>query len=95
MNYFFHAAANHYVFQLGKLVGLNRQEKKISLAEVVDSYGDVLVPARELDYDILVFSLGSVANDFGVTGVKENCAILDSRAQAERLHAKVLGGRQA
>jgi len=95
LNYYSHAHRNHYVFQLGKLVGLNRQSKQISLASVSDSYGEVLVPARELSYDILILSLGSVGNYFGIPGVKEYCSVLDSRSKAEHLHSKILGAFMA
>lgn len=42
-----------------------------------DKEGQLLVPERQLNFDILVMALGSVSNDFGPVGVKEHCIFLD------------------
>ena len=47
------------------MTGLDRDSKNITTAEIRDNNGDLLVPERELDYDILVMALGSTSNDFG------------------------------
>ena len=43
----------------------------------IEVEGLELVPRRTFAYDTLVIAVGSVANDFGVTGVAEHCVYLD------------------
>jgi len=52
--------------------------------------GVEISPERKIAYDSLVISVGSQCNDFGTSGVKEHCAFLDSRDQAEKLHKMIL-----
>ena len=49
-----------------------------------------MVPTRELEYDDLVISVGSTANDFNTPGAKEHCLFLDSRSEAEKIHTTLL-----
>lgn len=90
LSYLAHARNHYFNFQLGSLTGINRENKTISLAEICDEHGDVLVTQRELSYDILVMALGSVSNDFGTPGVKDNCIFLDNPHQAHRFHNEML-----
>ncbi len=60
------------------------------LGELYDKHGELLVPLRELEYDILVMALGSTSNDFGTPGVKEHCIFLDNPHQAHRFHDEML-----
>lgn len=43
----------------------------------------------ELAYDVLVFAIGSRANNFGVAGVQEHCEFIDTLWNAECLNAKL------
>lgn len=90
LNYVAQAKWNHFEFQLGRMCGLNRAEKRISLAATLDDDGQVLMPARELSYDSLVIAVGSTTNDFGTAGAAEHCLFLDTREQAERFHHQLL-----
>lgn len=90
LNYVAQAKWNHFEFQLGRMAGLNRAERRISLAATLDERGEVLVPERELGYDSLVLAVGSSTNDFGTTGAAEHCLFLDTREQAERFHRQLL-----
>lgn len=90
LNYVAQAKWNHFEFQLGRMCGLNRAEKRISLAATLDDDGLQLMPARELGYDSLVIAVGSTTNDFGTQGAAEHCLFLDTRAQAERFHRQLL-----
>ncbi len=85
-----HAKRHHYQFQLGSLVGLDRQAKQLKLAAILDDEGHQVVPERELSYDTLVMAIGSISNDFGTPGVQQNCSLLDSKAQAQRFQQKLL-----
>ncbi|NWE68130.1 NAD(P)/FAD-dependent oxidoreductase [Pseudomonas gingeri] len=90
LNYVAQAKWNHFEFQLGRMSGLDRAEKKIQLAATYDENGVELLPARELAYDSLVISVGSTTNDFGTQGAAQHCLFLDTRKQAERFHQQLL-----
>lgn len=90
LNYFAHASKNHFEFRLGRMTGLDRSRKVIKLGALLDKEGQVLAPAREENYDILVLAIGSTSNDFGTPGASEHCIFLDTRAQAERFHSRLL-----
>jgi NADH dehydrogenase len=90
LNYVAQAKWNHFQFQLGRMTGLDRDTKRIQLAATYDEQGTELVPARTLDYDTLVISVGSTTNDFGTQGAAEHCLFLDTRKQAERFHQQLL-----
>lgn len=83
LNYLTHASQYHFNFQLGEFNGLNRTGRKIHLGAVKNIQGDTIVPDRDLSYDILLIAVGSVSNDFGIQGVKQNCFFLDNREQAD------------
>jgi NADH:ubiquinone reductase (H+-translocating) len=91
LDYFAHARAHHFAFELGQMAGLDRARREIILEPVIDPSGAEMVPGRRLAYDTLVIAVGSVLNDFGVPGVREHCLYLDSPAQAERIHQQVFG----
>jgi len=90
LNYLAQAKWNHFEFQLGRMAGLNRAERRIRLAATQDEHGKELMPERELDYDSLVLAVGSTTNDFGTLGAAEHCLYLDTRRQAERFHQQLL-----
>jgi NADH dehydrogenase len=91
LDYFAHARAHHFVFELGEMRGLDRTRRELILGRLTDASGAELVPGRRLGYDTLVIAVGSVLNDFGVPGVREHCLFLDSPAEAERIHQQVFG----
>jgi NADH dehydrogenase len=90
ISYLAHARNHGFTFQLGSLVGINREQKSVQLAEILDENGDVLVASRDLAYDTLVVALGSTCNDFGTPGVKDHCIFLDNPHQARRFHNEML-----
>ncbi|HGN1942705.1 TPA: NAD(P)/FAD-dependent oxidoreductase [Providencia stuartii] len=90
LSYLAHARHNAFNFQLGSLTQIDRDNKKIILGELRDKNAELLVPEREIDYDILVMALGSTSNDFGTPGVKEHCIFLDNPQQAHRFHDEML-----
>jgi len=90
LNYVAQAKWNHFQFQLGRMTGLDRANKQLHLAATLDENGVELVPARSLEYDSLVISVGSTTNDFGTKGAAEHCLFLDTRKQAERFHQRLL-----
>ncbi|MCO7567783.1 NAD(P)/FAD-dependent oxidoreductase [Pseudomonas sp. S 311-6] len=90
LNYVAQAKWNHFNFQLGRMSGLDRENKQIQLAATLDEEGRELLPARTLGYDTLVISVGSNTNDFGTLGAAQHCLFLDTRKQAERFHQQLL-----
>lgn len=90
LNYVAQAKWNHFQFQLGRMTGLNRENRQLHLAATLDENGNELVPARSLDYDSLVIAVGSTTNDFNTLGAAEHCLFLDTRQQAERFHQLLL-----
>ncbi len=75
-----------FEFCLGELVGWSRNERSIVVDSVTSALSeDELLERRIVPYDTLVFALGSRVNDFGISGVREHCHMLDSTEQALRL----------
>ena len=85
-----HSAAHHYQFQLGAMIGLDRDARTIRLQSLLDEEGREVLPERDLAYDTLVLAVGSVSNDFGTPGVAQHSYFLDSHQQAGRFHRALL-----
>lgn len=66
--------------------GLDRTKKEITLSPIADETQEAYVPERKITYDILVLAVGSVSNDFNISGVRENCLFLDNTEQAKHFH---------
>lgn len=90
LNYRAHGKKHGFNFQLGRMSGLDRDNKHIILSPMVDDQGDEVLAERKVSYDTLVLALGSVTNDFGTLGAKEHCVFLDSRKQADKFHQTLL-----
>jgi NADH dehydrogenase len=85
-----HAYRFGYRYFHGEMQGLDRAQREVVLAPLVDEDGEVLMAEQRISYDILIMAVGSVSNDFGVPGVTEHCIFLDRRSQAERFRHKLL-----
>lgn len=90
VNYRAHAKRHCFEFQLGWMQGLNRAEKHIMIAPLLDDNGEEVVEERAIKYDTLVVAVGSTANDFGTPGAADNCIFLDSLEQARKFHRLLL-----
>lgn len=90
LSYLAHARNHGFQFQLGSVIDIDREAKTITIAELRDEKGELLVPERKIAYDTLVMALGSTSNDFNTPGVKENCIFLDNPHQARRFHQEML-----
>jgi len=90
LNYRAHGKKHGFEFQLGRMSGLDRQQRQVILAPMNDDNGEEILAERRVSYDTLVLAIGSVTNDFGTTGAKQHCVFLDSRAQAEKFHQTLL-----
>ncbi|HTQ00603.1 MAG TPA: NAD(P)/FAD-dependent oxidoreductase [Casimicrobiaceae bacterium] len=81
---------HRFRFRQGSLRALDRARKEIALDAVVGPEGEEVLPKRTLRYDTLILCLGSVSNDFGVPGASEHPISLDTLADAERFHRRLL-----
>jgi NADH dehydrogenase len=81
---------HRFRFRQGALSGLDRARKEITLDAVIGPEGEEVLPKRTLRYDTLILCLGSVSNDFGVPGASEHPISLDTLADAERFHRRLL-----
>jgi NADH:quinone reductase (non-electrogenic) len=90
LDYLAQARWHHFNFCYGCLEGLNRAGREIIVAPVLDERGVEVIPRRTLRYDTLVMAIGSVSNAFGVTGVGEHAFALDSAAEADRFHRRLI-----
>ncbi|MDW1873064.1 NAD(P)/FAD-dependent oxidoreductase, partial [Vibrio sp. Vb0598] len=89
LSYRAHAKNHSFDFQMGSLQDIDRERKVIILSELKDEHGELLMPSRELEYDLLVMAIGSTSNDFNTPGVRENCIFLDSPEQAHRFRTEM------
>ncbi len=79
---------HHFTFRLGRMDGLDRARREISVAPTLDEDGVEIIPRRTFHYDTLIIAVGSIGNDFGVPGVKEHCIMLDTPEQAREFHRR-------
>ncbi len=85
-----HAFRWGYRYFDGALESIDREARQIVVAPILDEDGSEVVARHRIRYDYLVLAIGSVSNDFGTPGVRENCLALDSRREADRFRRKLL-----
>src|SRR5882672_2092823 len=90
LDYLAQARWHHFNFCCGSLESLDRSRRKIVVAPLTDERGVEVIPRRTLSYDTLVIAIGSVANTFGVPGVAEHAYALESAAEADRFHRRLI-----
>lgn len=84
------ARRNHFGFALGQMQGLDVENRTITLGEISNAQGEVIVPRRTTGYRWLVLALGSGSNTFGTPGI-EHAYLLENVRDAQRFHADWLG----
>ena len=90
LDYLALAHLHHFRFRQGPLAGLDRARHEVRIGEVVDEDGARVLPERTLPYDTLLICVGSVSNDFGITGVARHAIAIDTPPEAERFHRKLI-----
>lgn len=90
IEYLSQARCSHFQFRLGKMDGLDRKRKTISIAPTCNEKGEELIPRRSFYYDYLVLAVGSISHDFSIPGVAEHCFFLDTTQQAETFQHQLL-----
>jgi NADH dehydrogenase len=89
-NYLAQSHWHYFRYRVGEMVGLNREQRSVTVAPFVDEDGDQVTPQREFPYDTLVMAVGSLTNDFGTPGAKEHAISLETPGQAERFHRRLV-----
>ena len=90
VDYLAQAHWHHFRFRVGEMTALDRERREVRVAPHVDDEGKEVTPDRAFGYDTLVLALGSLSNDFGTPGVAEHALKLESKADAQRFHARMV-----
>lgn len=77
-------------YRVGEMVGLDRERREVQVAPVVDEDGLTVAEGYTRGYDTLVMAVGSQTNDFGTPGVAEHAIALETPAEAERFHRRLV-----
>jgi len=89
LEYLAQAHWHHFNFRLGRMDGLDRVKKEVTIAPYFDEDGIEVIARRTFQYDSLVIAIGSTTNDFGIKGAREYSIALDTQDQAERFHRRL------
>lgn len=90
LDYLEHAKQHGFRFHLGRMSGLDRENKQVILEPIYDESNELIAPERRIGYHSLVIAVGSVTNDFGTKGAKDHCFFLDNSLQAQHFHRTLL-----
>jgi NADH dehydrogenase len=90
VDYLAQAHWHHFRFRIGEMTALDRERREVRVAPYLDAEGREVTPDRVFGYDTLVLALGSLSNDFGTPGVGEHALKLESKADAQRFHARMV-----
>lgn len=90
LDYLAQAHWHGFRYRFGELIGLDRANRKVTIAANYDDEGRPITPERSFTYDLLVIAVGSVSNDFGTPGVKEHAIRLDTAVEAERFNRRLV-----
>jgi NADH:quinone reductase (non-electrogenic) len=86
INYLAQSHWHGFYYRIGEMMALDRTKREVHVASFIDEDGDVVTPPRAFGYDTLIIAVGSLTNDFGTPGVKENAIALETPEEAERFH---------
>ncbi len=77
-------------YRVGEMIGLDRANRLVLVGPVIDEDGVVVTPGYTRAYDTLVLAVGSKTNDFGTPGVAEHAIALETPADAQRFHRRLV-----
>ncbi|SKD04288.1 NAD(P)/FAD-dependent oxidoreductase [Paraburkholderia hospita] len=90
ISYAVQAKRHSFRFVQGDFKALDSNERRITVASMVDEENREIVPAQQIPYDTLVLAVGSVTNFFNVAGAEEEALRLENVEQAEQFRRKLL-----
>jgi len=90
LDYIAQAHWHHFKFRIGAMKALDRIAKTITIAPYFDENGQQITPEQIVEYDTLVICVGSLSNDFGTPGVKENAFLLENQMDAKKFHLNLI-----
>jgi NADH dehydrogenase len=90
VDYLAQAHWHRFRFRVGEMTGIDRERQEVHVAPYLDDEGRLVTPARAFGYDTLVVAIGSLSNDFGTPGVREYALRLESKADAQRFHQRMV-----
>ena len=90
VDYLAQAHWHHFRYRIGEMMALDRQRREVRVGPYRDDEGREVTPDRVFEYDTLVLAIGSLSNDFGTPGVGEHALKLESKADAQRFHARMV-----
>lgn len=77
-------------YRVGEMVGLDRDRREVIVAPAIDEEGVPITVPYTRGYDTLVIAVGSQTNDFGTPGVAEHAIALETPADADRFHRRLV-----
>lgn len=77
-------------YRVGEMIGLDRDKRLVQVGPVTDEDGVLVTPGYTRGYDTLVMAVGSKTNDFGTPGVAEHAIALETPADAQRFHRRLV-----
>ena len=90
VDYLAQAHWHHFRYQVGEMIGLDRERREVQVAGFADEEGRRVTAARAIGYDTLVIAVGSQSNDFGTPGVAEHALKLETADDARRFHHRLV-----
>ena len=77
-------------YRVGEMVGLDRARRQVQVSPILDDDGTPVSAPYVREYDTLVMAVGSQTNDFGTPGVERHAIALETPAQAQRFHRRLV-----
>ncbi|MBX3607792.1 MAG: NAD(P)/FAD-dependent oxidoreductase [Piscinibacter sp.] len=77
-------------YRVGEMVGLDRERREVIVDPAIDEEGQPITVPYRRGYDTLVIAVGSHTNDFGTPGVAEHAIALETPADADRFHRRLV-----
>ena len=92
LSYSILARRNHFSFTVGHLIGLDAENKQLTLAEVYtdDQDRDLITPERTISFERCVLAIGSGSNFFNTKGAAEHAYVLENAQDAQHFQRHLL-----
>ena len=91
ISFYMLAKMRGFRFEQGSVVSIDRGAKRVQLAAVTSSTGQIMAPGRSVSYDTCVIALGGITADFGIPGVLDHAVRLDAKVDADAFRERFVG----